>query len=187
MCIRDRVPPANPNSILRRFMARIPSSLENHCGSEGVPAANVAPTYCGSCAEKTCSSRRRRPCVNHIYSVYILFQAMQKPRHLIGRSCGRKTSKTRCRCERIGKVRTDWICWTSSGVFTPVVEQSNVAAEAAIDCGHSLTRCIMQRAVYFPCGPMAGGNCHEEGLRPVERGKRCGDNLTGLSKRRRCE
>jgi hypothetical protein len=81
----------------------------------------------------------------------------------------RENIETRCRAERIGKVRTDWICWTSSSVVTPVVEQSNAAAEAAIDCGHSLTRCIVQRAVYFPCGPMAGGNCHEEGLRPVER------------------
>src|SRR5262249_23296669 len=113
----------------------------------------------------------RRPCVNHIYSAYIPFQAMQKLRHPRVGSRGRKASKPAVPPRGIAKARSAWICRTSTGVLAPSVGQADVEAEGAIDCGHSVTRYMISVLFIFLGGPTAAGDCHAESLRPVERGE----------------
>jgi hypothetical protein len=67
-----------------------------------------------------------------------------------------------------------------SDVLTPMTDETNVTAGGSIDCGHSLTRYIMQRAAYFRCGPMAGASRHKESLRPAAREQRAAPNLRDL-------
>ena len=183
---RSSAPPlANPNSILRRFMARIPSLLENHCGRVKASRLRMSRRLiAASSAEKTCSSRRRPLCVNHIYSVYIRFQAMQMRNHSTRWSCGGKHRNPLPRGkDRKGANRLDMLDLVQCGYAgRRAVERGSRSRdrlrtfpELAVLCSvlfifladRWLAETVMKKA------------CDRSSVK-----KRCGDNLTGRSKRR---